>query len=175
MSVVKVQFTGMIEFQRLIEEMKDDFSEKDQKKILVKAVRQAMSPVLSKAQALAPKDTGALTASLRVEARKPTRRDRKSIYVSTGDIVIGTVTTASGKQLAKKTFKNIKSGKKQKGIESDGRAIANEFGTKTEFGDVHNAARPYMRPALETSKGQVLDSLADDLKIVLEKYRSKKI
>jgi HK97 gp10 family phage protein len=175
MSVVKVQFTGMIEFQKLIEEMKDDFSEKDQKKILTKAVRQAMNPVLGKAKALAPKDTGALTASLRIEARKPTRRDRKSIYVSPSDIVIGTVTTASGKQLAKKTFKNIKSGKKQKGIASDGRAIANEFGTKTEFGDVHNAARPYMRPALETSKGQVLDSLADDLKIVLEKYRSKKI
>jgi hypothetical protein len=175
MGVVKVEFTGMLEFQELIKQMEEDFNEKDQKKILTSAVRQAMNPVLSKARALAPKDTGALAASLRLEARKPTRRDRKSIYVNPSDVVISTVTTASGKQLAKKTFKNIKTGKKQKGIESDGRAIANEFGTKTEFGDVHNAARPYMRPALETSKGQVVGSLADNLKVVLEKYRSKKI
>jgi HK97 gp10 family phage protein len=173
MSGMTIQFTGMVEFQQLLDEIKQDFSEKDQKKILTTAVRQAMSPVLSKAQALAPKDTGALTASLRLEARKPTKRDRKSIYVNTSDVVIGTVTTASGKQLAKKTFKNIKTGKKQKGIASDGRAIANEFGTKTEFGSVHNAAKPYMRPALETSAPAVLNSLSEVLKVALERYRSK--
>jgi HK97 gp10 family phage protein len=173
MSGMTVQFTGMVEFQQLLDEMKDDFSEKDSKKILNSAVRQAMKPVLDRARSLAPKDTGALAASLRLEARKPTSRDKKSIYVNPSDVVIGSVTTASGKQLAKKTFKNIKTGKKQKGIPSDGRAIAEEFGTKTEFGSVHNAAKPYMRPALETSAPQVLNSLSDVLKVALEKYRSK--
>jgi HK97 gp10 family phage protein len=173
MSGMTIKFTGMAEFQQLLDEMKEDFSEKDSKKILNSAVRQAMKPVLEKARVLAPKDTGALAASLRIEARKPTSRDRKSIYINPSDVVIGTVTTASGKQLAKKTFKNLKTGKKQKGIPSDGRAIAEEFGTKTEFGSVHNAAKPYMRPSLETSASQVLNSLSDTLKVALEKYRSK--
>ena len=127
-----------------------------------------MLPVLNKAKELAPTDTGALMASLRTEARKPNRRDRQSIYVNPSDVVIGKVTTASGKQLAKKKFKNLRTNQKQVGIESDGRAIANEFGT------YKMAAKPFMRPALETTKSQVIAELADNLKAQLLKYKSKK-
>jgi HK97 gp10 family phage protein len=168
-NIVSVQFTGVKEFEELLNEMQDDFGVKDQKKILTAAVRKSMSPVLSKARQLAPIDTGGLRASLRIEARKPSRRDKKSIYVNPGDVVIGTVTTASGKQLAKKKFTNVKTGQKQIGIESDGRAIANEFGT------AHVAAKPYMRPALETTTASVLTELGDNLRAQLIKYKSRKI
>jgi HK97 gp10 family phage protein len=167
--IVSVQFTGVKELEQLIGEMQDDFGVKDQKKILTAAVRKSMSPVLSKARQLAPIDTGGLRASLRIEARKPSRRDKKSIYVNPGDVVIGTVTTASGKQLAKKKFTNVKTGQKQIGIESDGRAIANEFGTASI------AAKPYMRPALETTTSAVLTELGSNLKVQLTKYKSRKI
>ena len=106
MGVVKVSFTGFQEFNEVMKDMRNDFDEKDQKKILTSAVRSAMKPVLSRAQALVPEDTGALRASLRIEARKPTRKDRKSIYVNTSDVAIATVTTAPGKVLAKKKFMN---------------------------------------------------------------------
>jgi HK97 gp10 family phage protein len=168
-NIVKMQFTGVVEFEQLLNEMQEDFGVKDQKKILTNAVRKSMSPVLSKARQLAPIDTGGLRASLRIEARKPSRRDKKSIYVNPGDVVIGTVTTASGKQLAKKKFTNVKTGQKQMGIESDGRAIANEFGT------AHVAAKPYMRPALETTTSSVLTELGDNLRAQLIKYKSRKI
>jgi HK97 gp10 family phage protein len=148
MAIVKIAFYGQPEFTEVLRQMQDDFGEKDQKKILTSAMRLAMKPVLAKARNLVPKDTGALSASLRIEARKPTKRDKNSVYVSPTDTVIGTVTTASGKQLAKKTFKNIKTGKKQKGIPSDARAYANEFGT------AKMAGRPFLRPALETSSSQ---------------------
>jgi HK97 gp10 family phage protein len=167
--IVSVQFTGVKEFEELLGEMQDDFGVKDQKKILTAAVRKSMAPVLSKARQLAPIDTGALRASLRIEARKPSRRDRKSMYVNPSDVVIGTVTTASGKQLAKKKFTNIKTGQKQIGIESDGRAIANEFGT------AKIAAKPYMRPALETTTASVLTELGDNLRAQLIKYKSRKV
>jgi HK97 gp10 family phage protein len=167
MAIVKIAFYGQPEFTEVLRQMQDDFGEKDQKKILTSAMRLAMKPVLAKARNLVPKDTGALSASLRIEARKPTKRDRNSVYVSPTDTVIGTVTTASGKQLAKKTFKNIKTGKKQKGIPSDARAYANEFGT------AKMAGRPFLRPALETSSSQMLDSLTQSLKTAILKYQAK--
>ncbi len=166
--IVSVQFTGVQEFEELLNEMQNDFGPKDQKKILTAAVRKSMLPVLNKARQLAPIDTGGLRASLRIEARKPSRRDQKSIYVNPSDVVIGTVTTASGKQLAKKKFTNVKTGQKQIGIESDGRAIANEFGT------AKMAAKPYMRPSLESTTSTVLTELGDSLKAQLIKYKSKK-
>jgi HK97 gp10 family phage protein len=167
-NIVKVQFTGVHEFEQVLNEMQNDFGEKDQKKILTSAIRKSMAPVLSKARQLAPIDTGGLRASLRIEARKPSRRDKKSIYVNPSDVVIGTVTTASGKQLAKKKFTNVKTGQKQVGIESDGRAIANEFGT------AKMAAKPYMRPSLETTTSSVLSELSRNLATQLAKYKSKK-
>ena len=175
--IVSVQFTGVQELEELINEMQDDFGVKDQKKILTAAVRKSMAPVLSKARQLAPIDTGGLRASLRIEARKPSRRDKRSIYVNPNDVVIGSVTTASGKQLAKglKLYDTEASYKAKKDIykkvivESDGRAIANEFGT------AKIAAKPYMRPALETTTSSVLTELGDNLRAQLIKYKSRKI
>jgi HK97 gp10 family phage protein len=167
--IVSVQFTGVQEFEELINEMQDDFGIKDQKKILTAAVRKSMAPVLSKARQLVPVDTGGLQASLRISAKKPSRKDKRSMYVNDSDVVIGSVTTASGKQLAKKKFTNVKTGQKQIGIESDARAIANEFGT------AQIAAKPYMRPALESTTTAVLSELGDNLRAQLLKYKSRKI
>jgi HK97 gp10 family phage protein len=160
-------FYGQKEFTEVLREMQNDFGEKDQKKILSSAMRVAMKPVLEKAKSLVSVDTGGLRASLQIEARKPTTRDKKSVYVSPTDTVIGTVTTASGRQLAKKNFKNVRTGKKQKGIPSDARGIANEFGT------AKMAAKPYLRPALETSSSQLLDSLTLSLRSAILKYKAK--
>jgi HK97 gp10 family phage protein len=168
--IVSIKFEGIQEFTQMLNEMKDDISEKDQKKILNNAIKLAMKPVLSKAQSLVPVETGALRASLRIEARKPTNRDKRSLYVSPTDVVIGTVTTAPGNVLAKIKFhneKNTKSKIKQVGITSDARAVANEFGT------AKMAGRPFMRPAMETSTQEVLNSLAESLKTALDKYQAK--
>jgi HK97 gp10 family phage protein len=69
--------------------------------------------------------------------------------------------------LAKKKFMNVKSGKIQQGIDSDARAIANEFGT------AKMPAKPFMRPAMESQGGNVVGSLSSSLKEVLQKYRAK--
>jgi HK97 gp10 family phage protein len=162
-----VRFEGIEEFTQLLNEIKDDFSEKDSKKILNNAVKLAMKPVLEKAQNLVPVDTGGLRASLRIEARKPTNRDKRSLYVNPTDVVIGTVTTAPGSVLKKKKFVNQKTGKKEVGIASDARAVANEFGT------AKMAGKPFMRPAMETTTQPVLNSLSMSLKTALEKYQAK--
>lgn len=164
---ITFKIEGVKEFETLVKEMQNDFNEKDQKKILAKAVRKSMASVLSTAKSLVPTDTGALRASLRLEVRKPSRKDKRSKYVKPTDVVIGNVTTAPGSVLAKKKFMNVKSGKIQQGIKSDGRAIANEFGT------ANMPAKPYLRPALESQSGTVVNNLGSSLRDVLQKYKAK--
>jgi len=123
--------------------------------MIVAAVREALKPVLDQARANAPKDSGDLTKSLIVEARRPNRRDRRSKYVTQTDTVIAAVTTASGKKLAKM------------GIKSDARSIAQEFGT------ANHPAQPYLRPALEANAQSTVSRLAEILARRIEQFRVK--
>jgi HK97 gp10 family phage protein len=164
-----VKFVGFKELKYVFQELSDNFGPKDNQAILKKSVRQAMLPVLAQAIALVPRDTGALAASLRVESRRPTGKDKRSKYISETDTVIGLVTTAPGKKLAKTKFTNIKTGEKQVGIKSDMRAAAVEFGTKKMVGT------PFLRPALEGEAGIVLNQLSGLIKQNLDKFKSKKI
>lgn len=178
-TIFKVEFEGFKETNELFRQIEKDFGEKDSQKILRNAVRKSMQPVLLTAKALARKDTGALAASLQVETRRPSNKDKRSKYIDINDIVIGAVTTASGKKLATKNFTNIKTGQKQsfdlisktvKGkeiISNDQRAAAMEFGT-SKLG-----AKPFLRPALESSAANVAGSLGDSLRFSLEKYKAK--
>jgi hypothetical protein len=118
-------------------------------------------------------DTGALAASLRIEARRPTQKDKHSRYIQTTDTVIGTVTTAPGNVLAKRSFYNYSASYKArkdiktKGIPSDARANVQEFGS------YKMAAHPFMRPALESRGVEVVGSLGRILGEKLESYRAK--
>ena len=165
----KVEFEGAAELDALFRQISNDFGAKDASKMMRNAVRQSMKPVLNTARSLAPKDTGALAASLQVETRIPNRKDKGSKYIYPGDVVIGAVTTPSGEKLAKTAFKNLKSGSKfkQVGIKSDARATVMEFGT------VHTPAKPYLRPALEKNSSAVASSLGESLKKALKKYKAK--
>ena len=164
-----VKFTGFKELKDVFQELSDNFGPKDNQAILRKSVRQSMTPVLAQAIALVPRDTGALAASLRVESRKPTGKDKRSKYISETDTVIGLVTTAPGKKLAKTKFTNQKTGEKQIGIKSDMRAAAVEFGTKNMVGT------PFLRPALEGQAGAVLNILSKLIWENMSKYKSRYI
>jgi len=171
---LKFDFQGFQEFNDLVEKIQNEFGIKDSAKILVNAVRHSLRPTLSTAQSLLEPghglDTGALRASLQIEARQPNAKDKRSKYYRPGEIVIGRVSTAPGNKLKKKSFFNLhntKSNIKQIGIESDGRAMFTEFGTAKE------SAKPFLRPALEYTAPVILDSLSNELGSALEKYRSK--
>lgn len=139
-------------FEELAMEIGD---KKARSKILVPAVREAMKPVLEAAKQNAPTDTGGLVRSLKIEARRPNRRDKNSKYVSKTDSVIALVTTRKTAQL------------KKMGIKSDMRAIAQEFGTAKV------PAQPYLRPALEANSQAVANSLGKIIANRIEKFRIK--
>ena len=153
---VSIKLEGIGEVDKALRALEIEFGDKmAQSKVLVPAVREALKPVLAQAKANAPKDSGGLEKSLIIEARRPTRRDRRSKYVTQSDTVIAAVTTASGKKLAKM------------GIKSDARAIAQEFGT------AHNPWQPYLRPALESNAQTTVNNLAGILARRIEKFNTK--
>jgi HK97 gp10 family phage protein len=166
------EYDGFEELNETFNELLNDFGEKDQKSILRATIREALQPVLAETKMRAPVDTGALQASLRIEARKPNSKDKRSRYYNPGQVVVGFVTTAPGKVLAKTSFfnrKNTKSNIKQVGIPSDARANVQEFGS------YKMAAHPYMRVSLESNAQTVTNTVGKNLRNALEKYKAKQM
>lgn len=164
-------------FEQLANEIGD---KKATSKVLVPSVREAMKPVLARAQANAPMDTGGLRLSLQVEARRPTKRDRRSKYITQTDTVIASVTTASGKKLAKMSEgKGLLRARKRliklgasaeqaeafSGFQSDARAMSQEFGSS------RNSAQPYLRPAIESMAQETVNTLGKVLGRRIEQFK----
>lgn len=176
----KVAVTGAKELLASVVQLQTDFGEKDARKVLIKAARKSMLPALQMAKRLAydGRDyaTGELAASLQIEARRPTRRDKRSKYVSNTDVVIATITTAPKSKLVKIRKKIAKASAKRSGKafnesafdetlhKFDGRAIAQEFGT------AKIAARPYLRPAMEANAQTIVRSLGKDIMDGIKQY-----
>jgi HK97 gp10 family phage protein len=184
------QFYGFGDFKELMKEISDDMGvAKSQNNILIPAARNAMKIVLAAAKEnLKPGhgyDTGQLQRTLVVGARATKKKDWKSRYVTSDDIVIATVSAKIKKKFV---------GGVNVGDASDGRAIFTEYGTKNpntsikkpkgiskrgylelqrEFGTVRQAPRPYLRPALENNKEAVVQKLGTEIAKILQKYRSK--
>jgi HK97 gp10 family phage protein len=153
---VTIKLEGIGDVDKALKALEEEFGDKlARSKVLIPAVREALKPVLLQARANAPKDSGDLTKSLIVEARRPNNRDRRSKYVTRTDTVIAAVTTASGKKLAKM------------GIKSDARAIAQEFGT------ANHPAQPYLRPALEANAQETVSRLGQILARRIQQFRAK--
>lgn len=153
---VSFKLEGLKDADQVLRDLARQIGDKTaESKVLVPAVREAMKPVLNRAREEAPKDTGQLARTLQIEARRPTKRDRRSKYITQTDTVIAVVTTAPAKKLRKK------------GLKSDARAIAQEFGT------ARNPAHPYMRVSMESQAQAVVNNLAEILKRRILQYRSK--
>jgi hypothetical protein len=181
MSGITFKVEGLKDVYAAFEELALEIGDKKAtSKVLVPAAREAMQPVLAQAISNAPMDTGGLRLSLQVEARRPTKRDRRSKYITQKDAVIAAVTTASGKKLEemssgkglqksrRKLAKlGVKDADKFTGIKGDARAIAQEFGS------ARNGAKPYLIPAMDSQAQQTAKRLGEILGSRINKYRMK--
>lgn len=116
---------------------------------LVKAVNEAMMPVLYQAGLDAPYDEKSngpihLKNTIRVEARIPNSKDKQSDYVKETDAVIGVVS-------AKKSAVSL----------------------AAEFGTSRVAAQPFLRPALEAQSQAVINILKEQLSVLIPAYAKK--
>ena len=184
MAGVTYKIEGLKDVLAAFGELAADIGDKKaQSRILVPAAREAMKPVLTMAKMNAPKDTGDLSRTLQIEARRPTKRDMRSKYINENDTVIALVTTKAFKKKLKKEFyeanaslyesnktdynRKLKARKKEEGVLSDARAMAQEFGT------ARNGAQPFLRPALESQAAQTTNRLGEILARRISKYRIK--
>jgi HK97 gp10 family phage protein len=184
MSGVTYKIQGLKDVLAAFEELATDIGDKKARsRILVPAAREAMKPVLTMARMNAPKDTGDLARTMQIEARRPTRKDIRSKYITEKDTVIALVTTKAFPKKLKKEFyeknaelyktdkaqynRDLKERKRQVGVLSDARAIAQEFGT------ARNGAQPYLRPALESQADQTAKRLGEILARRINQYRIK--
>ena len=182
MGGVVIKLEGIGEVDKALRQLEADFGQKESaKRVLVPAVREALRPALNQAIANAPKDTGGLALSLQIEARRPTSRDRRSKYITQTDTVMGAITTASSKKLAKMSEgKGLLSARRKlkklgfenaeafTGVASDARAIVQEFGSAT------TPSTPYLRPALEANAQTTVNNLGQILARRINEYRSKR-
>jgi HK97 gp10 family phage protein len=181
---VTYKIEGLKEVLAAFNELASEIGDKKAtSKILVPAAREAMKPVLAMARMNAPKDTGDLSRTLQIEARRPTKRDLRSKYINPTDTVIAVVTTKAFAKKKKKDFyeanadlyasdkgaykKKLKESKTSVGVLSDARAIAQEFGT------ARHAAQPYLRPALESQSQSTAKRLGEIIGRRLTQYRAK--
>jgi HK97 gp10 family phage protein len=192
----KIAITGMQETLDIFRQLADEIGDKKAtSKILQPAVKEAMQPVLRMAQIDAPKgETGLLTQSLGITARRPTSRDRRSMYVSSTDAVIAVVQSKriprslkskfdnenasvvnnylyAGDSDKDKAYKDLRRAKRkfyaQHGLAYDARVTAMEFGTS------HVAARPFLRKALESQAQDVARRLGEILNNRMSRFIAK--
>ena len=141
---------GFAELEKQLRDMAQGFrADTIAKATMVKAAKQAMEPVLADVSTHAPfnpKNTGPihLRETARLTARIPTTADRKSIHVSPTDAVIAVVS-----------------------VKRSAVSLAMEFGTSKL------AARPFLRPALQANKEQVVTTLGELMGSFIIDYAKK--
>lgn len=172
MSSNKIETYGFDALQETMKELGKEFGVINARKnILVPAAKKAFQPVLEAAKNnLVPGhgyDTGQLKRTLRINAQPVKQRNRRSKYINKDDVVYATVSAKVVKKYVEAT--NAKGGKKLKSIGdvSDARAIALEFGT------ANMAARPYLRPALESNYQNVVELLRVELAKAVQQFSQK--
>lgn len=138
---------GFDEFEEVLLQMGKDFGYRETtRNVLTKSAKAAMESTVIPAKLLARADTGRMRDSIRVDARIPNQRDRKSSYVHPDDAVIAVLSV------------------RQSAI-----SLGEEFGTGKKAG------RPFLRPALENNQNLVLRRLETALAYTLDAYRSRKM
>lgn len=115
-------------------------------KALVSSARKAFKPVAEVARALAPMDTGALKAGIVVRAGKPKKGDAVAVV---GITVVSNSTALKQAKVAAAMMNEAQSKK----LPPSARWHFIELGTATQ------AARPFLRPALDSKAQDVVTDL----------------
>jgi HK97 gp10 family phage protein len=143
--MMAIETYGFDDFDAILTQMGQEFGYTDvNKKVLIPALRNAMKVTLPYAKSLARSNTGQMRNSIMIEARRPTDRDKKSKYIYDSDAAIAIISV------------------KQSQV-----SLGEEFGTAKKAG------QPFIRPALEANQSVILQTLSDELKKKIERYKSR--
>ena len=146
---LSISVEGLKELQRALNELED----KTSIKVLRKAGRKAMKPVLEDAKAGAGKDSGGLVASLRITTKRKKRSDR-DLFIDVGP----TKSIGADSESRKKTRQSALL-----------KALAQEYGNREDKSGGGQEARPFLRPALDRNSGVVIAIFKSELTKAIDK------
>jgi HK97 gp10 family phage protein len=148
-----VKLEGFAEFEQQLKEMAQGFrSDLIARRTLVPAAKTAMEVVANSAKTRAPvgdkprdgKNPIHMRDTIRLDARIPSEKDKRSDYVNETDAAIAVVS-----------------------VKKSAVSLANEFGTSKR------GARPFLRPALQENINNVLTELKSALAVGITDYAKK--
>lgn len=138
---------GFDDFEATLKRLGDEFGYTEvNRRVLIPAAREAMASTLPTAEGLARAETGEMRNSLRIDARRPSERDKRSNYITANDAAIAVLSAKRSRV-----------------------SLGEEFGTPKKSG------HPFLRPALEREQAVVYRRLGTILAFKLDSYKAKKM
>jgi HK97 gp10 family phage protein len=152
--MINFKIEGLKELEEVLVKIGDEFggSDKVVSKVLKPAVREAIKPIHAMAVSMAPYDETNYTqthlkTSIKMAVRQTNQRDHRSAFVNKNAVVSGLVYA-----------------------KTDERRLAMEFGTATV------AAKPFLRPALESNAARAVQIFSTYLAYKIPQvFKSKKV
>jgi HK97 gp10 family phage protein len=152
---------GFDDLFKAMDELAQEIGKGKTDRIWRKAMMTAFMPVLQAAKLNAPVDTGQLKEHLYIKVQKPTARDKASLSYR-GETFLARVTLSPKREDSVEHTVIGKGGKERTYFTNRPVGLAAEFGTAKE------AARPFLRPALENNIQEVQDRLGKAIWYELE-------
>lgn len=150
-------FAGMAELKEEIGKGKTD-------RMWREALTIAAQPILDSAKRNAPIDTGQLEEHIYMKVQRPMARDKAGKYYA-GEMYMARITVSPIREDTELHFIVNKRGRVQP-VYRNKRPVA----LSQEFGNAHNGAHPFLRPALESNVNLVVEILGDRIKLILDKF-----
>lgn len=144
---------GVHELSRQLDRLKAQVDA--QSKAMASVARKAFKPVLDEAKALAPRDTGELADSIKMKTERPKSGDAA---VKVG-LTIGRSGRARQASVASAAF-------------GEGQSKALPAARRwhfVELGTAHEAAQPFLRPALDRRSSEVMDVIRAELRAEIDR------
>lgn len=151
------QVEGFEELFKHMDDLKQEIGQGKTDRIWRNSLMYAFYPVLERARALAPVDTGQLAEHLYIKVHKPKSRDKGGKYYE-GEMYMARVTLNPKRDDSTSKIVLNKRGKFQTINYNRPVGLAEEFGTASNGG-----GKPFLRPALQSSAGEVVDRLGRKL------------
>lgn len=145
-------------------ELKEEIGKGKTDKMWREALTMAAQPILDSAKNNAPVDTGQLADHIYMKVQRPMARDKNGKYYA-GEMYMARITVSPLRDDTELHFILNKRGRTQP-VYRKKRPVA----LSQEFGNAHNGAHPFLRPALESNVNLVVEILGDRIKLILDKF-----
>jgi len=165
---VTFQVEGFKELFSEMDQLAEEIGKTKTDRIWKNALLYAFEPVFQDAKTFAPKDTYDLFNHIYVKAHRPQARDKASTTYQ-GESYMVRVSVSPIRDDSIQKFILTKKGK-VRAYWTNTRPVA----VSQEFGNAHNAAHPFLRPAIENNYDKVVSRLGWAITNALDKIDATK-